>query len=159
MFPQQIPLSYFSFCQSSSKQHVLTIIPEKLLIKTTLFCLLLSAITHTHTRMHRPPHTHMQIPHHSLLRRLAQSLFDSGCVYCTAHQFKCRNYIYKVFVSSIFHTFCNVCLLMCGTVIAVLLHSDCSKPFFPLLLYSNEADNSQFQQWRALCICFNMGSS
>lgn len=47
MFPQQIPLSYFPFCQSSTKQQILTIIPEKLLIKTTLFCLLLSSITHT----------------------------------------------------------------------------------------------------------------
>lgn len=47
MFPQQIPLSYFSFCQSSPKQQILTIIPEKLLIKTTLFCLLLSSITRT----------------------------------------------------------------------------------------------------------------
>lgn len=46
MFPQQIPLSYFLFCQWSSKQQILTIIPEKLLIKTTLFCLLLSSITH-----------------------------------------------------------------------------------------------------------------
>lgn len=111
MFPQQIPLSYFSFCQSSSKQQILTIIPEKLLIKTTLFCQLLSATV---------------ILHHSLLPP-AQSLFDSSSAYCSTHQFKCKNYIYKVFVSSISHTFCNVCLLMLSAVITVLLQRDCHK--------------------------------
>lgn len=111
MFPQQIPLSYFLFCQWSSKQQILTIIPQKLLIKTTLFCLLLSSITHW-------------ILHHPLFPP-AQSLFDSSSAYCNTHRFKCKNYIYKVFVSSIFDTFCNVCLLMLSTVITVLPQSDC----------------------------------
>lgn len=129
MFPQQIPLSYFSFCQSSCKRRILTIIPEKLLIKTTLFCLPLGSISHTHVHVHAHTGTNTCTDSSSLAPS-AQFSFDSDSVYCTAHQFKCRNYIYKVFVSSIFHTFCNVCLLMCSTVIAVLLCSDCSKSCF-----------------------------
>lgn len=69
---------------------------------------------------------HTLILHHSLFP-LAQSLFDSSSADRNTHQFKCKNYIYKVFVSSIFHTFCNVCLLMLSTVITVLLQSDCWK--------------------------------
>lgn len=45
MFPQQIPLSHFLFRQSSSKRHILTIIPEKLLIKNLLILSLLLTLT------------------------------------------------------------------------------------------------------------------
>lgn len=73
----------------------------------------------TAARLHR-----ILILHHSLLPH-AQSLFDSSSVYYTTYQFKCKNYIFKVFVSSIFHTLCNVYLLMRSTVITVLPPSDC----------------------------------
>lgn len=68
---------------------------------------------------------HTLIPHHSLSFFLQHELYlIHSSAYRNAHQFKCKNYIYKVFVSSIFHTFCSVCLLMLSTVNAELLQSD-----------------------------------
>lgn len=133
MFPQQIPLSYFPFCQSSSRQHILTIILEKLLIKTALFCQ--HAHTHTHERMLPPTHTHTCFS----LSFSHASLFDFWLwiLWCSSVQMQ-KLRLQNVVCNLRFTHVGDVCLWMRSSH-----YSDAAAV---------AAANSQLQQRRALCV-------